>query len=556
MLNRKDALNGINQINKENNMTVTTTTPFPFRTDRTDYINWSQETTGNNILTYAPKNSDELLDSINWAYQNQFRVRPLGHMHNWSPLTIENGQDCSNVLFLDMKRYLNLVSIKMIQEHGIITAQAGVDMETFHTKLEAKKLGVLSTPAPGDLTLGGVLSIGGHGTGIAALGEAPHLGGSFGTLSNSIVSITAVVWNPTTQQYELKTFQRNDQEISAFMVHVGRAFIYEVKMQAPRNRRLRCVSYMDITADEMFSNKPDAQRTFRSFVEQSGRAEAIWFPFTEKPWLKVWTIGPYNIKSKAVYGPFNYPFSDTIPTSISNLIQSINNGNPQLVPTLGQLQYDMVSLGLTLTISSDLWGWSKNLLLYIRPTTLRVTANGYAIVTKRSNIQNVLFDFTEKYKAMVKEYASRGSYPMNNAVEIRVTGLDKADESIIEGAVLPALSPARPVEGKPEWDVVIWLDNLTMPGAPDSNQFYTELETWVFAHFSGDYAETRVEWSKGWGYTHTGVWNNLNVLQNIIPQSFDKGSETNDSWNEALSIFNKYDPHRLFSSPFLDVLLP
>ncbi|GAA3290933.1 hypothetical protein GCM10020295_06490 [Streptomyces cinereospinus] len=50
---------------------------------------------------------------------------------------------------------------------------------------------------------------------------------------------------------------------------------------------------------------------------------------------------------------------------------------------LGALQYDVAALGLVTTASGDIWGPSKNTLLYLRPATLRVHANGYAVLTSR-----------------------------------------------------------------------------------------------------------------------------------------------------------------------------
>ncbi|MFU1924514.1 FAD-linked oxidase, partial [Klebsiella pneumoniae] len=68
-------------------------------------------------------------------------------------------------------------------------------MEALLKQLERVKLGFVATPAPGDLTLGGVLAIDGHGTGIPAQGESRLPGQSYGSLSNSIVALTAVVWD-------------------------------------------------------------------------------------------------------------------------------------------------------------------------------------------------------------------------------------------------------------------------------------------------------------------------------------------------------------------------
>jgi FAD/FMN-containing dehydrogenase len=73
----------------------------------------------------------------------------------------------------------------------LTTAQTGITMEALLTALENAGLGVTATPAPGDVTLGGVLAIGGHGTAIPAVGEQPTAGHTFGSLSNLILSLTA-----------------------------------------------------------------------------------------------------------------------------------------------------------------------------------------------------------------------------------------------------------------------------------------------------------------------------------------------------------------------------
>ncbi|WP_326838569.1 cholesterol oxidase substrate-binding domain-containing protein, partial [Serratia marcescens] len=175
--------------------------------------------------------------------------------------------------------------------------------------------------------------------------------------------------------------------------------------------------------------------------------------------------------------------------------------------------------------------------------------NKAAIITKRSNIQNVLHDFTKKYEEMVADYQRKNSFPMNGPIEIRVTGLDSAKESAVANAIAPDLSAIRPVESHPEWDVAIWLDILTMPDTPDANKFYSEMEKWIFSHYAGDYATVRVEWSKGWGYTSQAAWQDKTVLEVNIPRSFNAGAGNNDSWNHACNVLNKYDPHNVFSSP-------
>ena len=47
-------------------------------------------------------------------------------------------------------------------------------------------------------------------------------------------------------------------------------------------------------------------------------------------------------------------------------------------------------------VSRNIWGPSKNSLLYIQDTTLRVTANGYAIHLRRADVQQAVHDVISK----------------------------------------------------------------------------------------------------------------------------------------------------------------
>ena len=156
----------------------------------------------------------------------------------------------------------------------------------------------------------------------------------------------------------------------------------------------------------------------------------------------------------------------------------------------------------------------------------------------------------------VAAYRANGRYPMNGPVEIRVSGLDQPGESIVPGAQVPSLSAIRPRPDQPEWDTAIWLDILSLPGTPQANAFYHEFEAWLFDHFSGDYASLRVEWSKGWGYSPAAAWDEPTVVDQLVAQSLRQGLVADNDWDSAVRQLNEADPHRLFSSPLLDRLMP
>ncbi|ENX35232.1 hypothetical protein F889_00899 [Acinetobacter colistiniresistens] len=537
---------------------------------RQRYENWSGELFVEKVWTCSPKTIVEVLLAINWAYNNNYKVRAKGMSHNWSPIMLDPASDNTRILLIDMVSHIN--RIKISTSGRIVTAEAGALMQDLLQAMEDRDLGFIATPAPGDLTIGGVLAIDGHGTGIPALNEKRQLGQTYGSISNLVTSVTAVVFDAQTRTYIPKVFFRDHEDISALLVHLGRAFILSVQLQSAKNQYLRCESIMNIHYKELFAQHPQNGRTFSSFLDKAGRAEAIWFPFTDYPWLKVWSVADTKpLSSKIVRHPFNYWFSDNIPKPITDLIHDIIiAGQGYLTPSFGQLQAKISYLGLqgsllsgTSTVltggllssqSKDLWGASKNLLLYVKPTTLRVTANGYAVLTSRQNVQKVIHDFCENYQQRVNEYRTLNRYPMNGPVEIRVTGLDHASDSIVPNAKTAALSAIKPCPNHPEWDCAVWFDILTLPDTPYAAEFYAETEQWMHQRYRGD-SLIRPEWSKGWGYTHVKAWANDWYLNQEIPYVHALDQPLSLTIAEVGKVLHRLDPNRLFSSPLIDRLL-
>ena len=526
---------------------------------RQAFENWAADIRVDDVWTCAPQTPADVVSLANWAHANGYTLRPRGHMHNWSPLTVAQESTCeeTRVVLVDTTRHLT--SMDMVSASpAAVSVQAGAALEALLIFLEQAGYGLTATPAPGDLTIGGVLAIAAHGTAVPARGETRVPGHTYGTLSNLVLSLTAVVWDNAQGRYILRTFDRAEPECRALLVHLGRSFVTDVTLQVGANYNLRCVSRVDIPASRLFAGPgSDESRTFASYMDATGRVEAIWFPFTANPWLKVWSIAPRKpLTSRAVSSPYNYPFSDNFPKQVALLADRIISGHGASTPAFGQLMYDVTVAGLAGTLSYDLWGKSKNLLLYVRPSTLRVTANGYAVLTSRANVQQVIADFISFYGQLLEAYRQQGRYPMNGPVEIRVTGLDEETDVALPRAGSPVLSAARPRSDEPAWNVAVWLDILTFPGTPYANQFYNEIEHWAFAHYSGSYAAIRPEWSKGWAYTDAAAWDDSTMLTATIPDLYRVGRGQGDNWDWACRTLNDYDPHRVFSNPFLDTLLP
>ncbi|AOA58818.1 cholesterol oxidase substrate-binding domain-containing protein [Acinetobacter larvae] len=533
------------------------------------YENWSGESRYEDAWTARPRNQEQVLRIINWAAENGYKVRPKGMSHNWSPLMLNDQDKKTKILLVDMPTYINKISIN---SKGIVTAEAGIQMEALLKAMENRGRGFVATPAPGDLTLGGVLAINGHGTAVPAKGERKTEGQTYGSISNLVVSITAAVYDQQQRKYVAKTFYRNEPDIRAFLVNLGRAFVLSAQLQTSKNQYLRCQSIFNVHQKELFAPNAKSGRTFSHFLDQSGRVEAIWFPFTDYPWIKIWSITPNRpLTSRIATHAFNYWFAENIPKSVLDLIKKIViDKSTYLTPSFGSFQYKISKRGVEGSIFSgistlltngrvstqtyDLWGPSKNTLLYVKPSTLRVTANGYAVLTSRANVQRVIADFCTEYQVRVKKYQRMNRYPMNGPVEIRVTGLDQPNESVIPNAQTPALSAIKPCPDHPEWDCAVWFDILTLPGTPYAEQFYAEIEAWMSQHYQGD-CLMRPEWSKGWGYSNTKAWDSRYYFEQELPRVHAQGQHVDLTIQSAAKVLKQYDPLDLFTSPLINKIL-
>lgn len=516
---------------------------------RSAYRNWVGEITADGLWACAPHGSDQVLSVVNWAWRHGRRVRARGASHGWSPLTITPGTESdAPVLLVDTASHLTGLSL---ESPTSVRVGAGVTLEALLTFLEEHGLGVTAAPAPGNLTIGGALAIDAHGTAVPARGEQRLPGHTYGSLSNLVLSLTAVVWDEASGGYVLRTYDRDEPDCAALLTHLGRALLTEVVLRVGANTNLRCVSRTDIPAGELFAAPGGGGRTLASFLDRAGRVEAIWFAFTELPWLKVWSVSPDRpLTSRHVRTPYNYPFSDNVPTPVADLVgRMVSDGAWYLAPVLGNAQYDAAALGLVATLSADIWGPSKNTLLYLRPTTLRIGTNGYGVLTSRDQVQRVVAEFTAFYRERLSAYAERGQFPVNGSVEIRVTGVDDPADVGLDGARAPLLSALGPRGDRPEWDTVLWLNILTLPGTPYAEAFLSQIERFLLRTFDGEYAMTRVEWSKGWAYTRDAAWSDGEVLDTVVPSTFGE-----DVWGVASGTLDRLDPHGVFGNAFLDRL--
>lgn len=294
------------------------------------YDNWDGQIQSPGVLTCAPTSPEDVVAVCNWAKQNEYTVRPRGVMHGWSPLTLPTTPDLrAKVMLVDLTKSLYSATF-LAASDGLpnrVKVQTGALMVNLLEYLEAQPGGqgpapgysFPHTPAPGNLTVGGVLAIDAHGTAVPT--PRDQFPASYGSMSNQILEFTAVVTAPDSPgEYSLRTFGRGDADAKAFLTHTGRALLVDATLQVVDNYNLLCRSFTDIDWQTLFAAPglaPSNGSTFADFLTNFGRLEVIWFPFSSNPWIHVWKVEPTQPSRSVNTGhPYNYPFADHVPDSL------------------------------------------------------------------------------------------------------------------------------------------------------------------------------------------------------------------------------------------------
>jgi hypothetical protein len=470
----------------------------------------------------------------------------------------EKKHEKPTIYFVDTGN-LKKMSFEVI-EGNIPTATFGAGVTIFEATHFLQNLTDASHPhgysfinmtGPGELSIGGVLAIGGHGTSVPFEYKGKIDPAFCSCLSNLIRSFKAIVSviHDGKVVYEEKTFHRSERESAAFLVHLGRAFITEVTMQVVPNYFLEVHNmYPEDTELYQAPQAKLSENALQSLVTRYGRLEVIHFPFTSHPWVKVWKRVD-GFTENPVHEPYNYKFANCITNKTSDTIQKIFNDDPDLTPLLAKVFLLISRLSHHGSKNWVMSGLSKDLLLYVGNNTLRITALGYVVLIRKEDIQKTIYTYITKYNEMLEKYKARGQFPVNSPLEIRFTSLDDPSPLHIEGATPPLLAATAPPDpaSKQEYDTVFWVDILTLPRTKGAAEFFEEMEIWMYDTWKG---ALRPEWSKGWGFDKKGGWQNPTILQKHIPEFYKNTIE------EAREILHKYDQGNLYTNRVLSQILP
>lgn len=492
--------------------------------------------TRTNARTCAPRTVADVVSLVNWAHRNGWRIRTVAARDGASPSLPTAVSVPARTLLLDLSRHMNRARIDTARIDGAgidtgapasVTALTGITMESLLTRLAQAGYGVAACPPLGDMTLGEALATGAHGTASPADDETRAAGHTYGSLSNLIVSLTAVVWDVTQRAYVARTVRRSDPRIGALLAHHGRALIVAATIRIGALQHLRCVSRTDLSAATLFAPPASAgQQSFAALLKRCGRIESLWFPFTPAPWLKTWTVAPERpATSRETEAPYNYPFTSEIGEEQAALFTELAEGNTWVTPLYTGLAYANVVAGLRASASVDLWGPAKDTQLYVRPdtgpTASRVNATGYAVLTTRDRVQHVVSTFHDYLSTTLERYRAEGRFPVNGPWLTRVTGLDDPADCGIPDAQAPLLSAIHPRADR-AYDTAVCLSVHTLDGTPDSPRFFAELDAWLHSTFTDPHETVR-------------------------PEPLNRHADADDAWAAAAPIFNRLDPHHVYA---------
>ena len=486
---------------------------------RHGYENWERQIVVDEVWSVSPRTPEDVVALADWAAANGWRLRARGSAHGWSPLTLLPGESCdARVLLVDTLTHLDALTI----EGEAVRAQPGVLLKRLAEDLLAAGLELPSIPTTGTISVGGMLAVAAHG----CVGEE-------GSVAGMVTSLTAVVWDAGAGRHVQRRFPRSHPDFPRLLSALGRAFITEATFAARPLRTMRCLSRVDVPASTLFGRSGGAD-SFAARLDATERVEVLWYPYTEGTWVKEWTVAPQQpVGSRAVTGPYNYPFTEQVPVEMTDLAERMVEGAGALTPAYSQAAYAGTVAGLQQDEATDLWGPSPYLFLHHEGENVRIHEAGFVLLTRRSELQRVISTFAAEYRRMLGSYALRNSFPINNPAYIRATGLDHGDRA-------PALSAARATGG---YDVAIWFTLVCFPGTPGHGAFLAELERFARG-IPG--ALARSEWAKGWAYTAAGGWTSAEQIAHLRAP-FPDFAET----RRALA---RLDPGRVFTNPFLDRL--
>jgi hypothetical protein len=506
------------------------------------------------VILFKPVSIDQVLFLANDAAARGFGLRPLSnHSDDWVVVYSNDSAADLKTQYLTDTANLREMTFQFDKDTPTATFGTGVtlmealDFLQMQTEFECKDGYTLgSITSNGRRSIGEMLATGDHGIGVYShTGAGTKPGGS---ICNMVRSFKAIVTEPQGDGiYRVKHFDRDAVDASAFLTHLGCAFIVEVTLQVEPNYYLEQANWHP-RANDLFepAGLEQSANALQTIVDAYEGVKVTYIPYTSYAWVRTWkqVIGSTlnNVAGPAINRATKFVSRET-----NNAIQNLFIKARPLTPILLHAFLDQSRLsaaGRPCVVAS---GLSKDMLLYSDAYQLRTISVGYAVQIRHKDIQKAVHAFYTRFNELLKIYKiNHNQYPVNGPIDFFFTSLNDPTRLNISGAAAPLLAPSTPVyPEKPEVDTTLWINIQTLPGTAGASSFFEEMETWIDSTWPG---AVRPDWSKGWGFTMEVAGNGM-VVKTRLRRYYG------NTLRKAKNIFKSYDHHSIYFNPLLNKIV-
>lgn len=217
-----------------------------------EFHNWSKTFSCSPELYFEPNTVDEIKEILEEAVRQKKKVKVVGCGHSPSDI------NCTSDFMISLKNYNKVLDInkKKLQ----VKTQAGITLHDFEGRVREHGMAVTLMPSVSNVTLGGLIATGTHGT-----------GAEFGILATSIVELTLLSGRGEVIHCSKK---ENEDIFNAARCHLGAmGIILDVTWQ--------CENAYKLCSVRKAEKLNDVLDNLENEITQSQHYRFLWWPHTD-----------------------------------------------------------------------------------------------------------------------------------------------------------------------------------------------------------------------------------------------------------------------------------
>ncbi|XP_054161614.1 L-gulonolactone oxidase-like [Oppia nitens] len=215
------------------------------------FTNWSQTYSCQPSLYFIPKDIEELREIIFYAKSTNKKLRVVGCGHSPSDIC------CTDDYMINLRLFNNVLSINC--DTNTVKVEAGITLTELNSYLDTHKLALPVLGSVSDITIGGVISTGTHGT-----------GAKFGVLAEYVLDLELI--NTSGDTIKCSRNENSDVFLSALCGLGAIGIIVRLTIQCEPAFLLYEYTYPS-TLDEILPDLDDE-------VNGCDHFRMLWFPHT------------------------------------------------------------------------------------------------------------------------------------------------------------------------------------------------------------------------------------------------------------------------------------